>query len=68
MIFFFAYFCSKHRLWVKAVLTSTHNLRLGAKVRKICILLYSPILLYESGGHDKGVYITLTCYPDDTAG
>ena len=32
----FLIFCSKHRLWV---LTSTHNLCFGAKIRKKCIPL-----------------------------
>ena len=32
----FLNFCSKHRLWV---LTSTHNLCFGAKIRKKCIPL-----------------------------
>ena len=29
---------------------STHNLRFGAKKRKIGIPLHSPVLPYESGG------------------
>ena len=33
----------------EAVLTSTHNLCFGAKIRKICIPLYTPVLLYKSG-------------------
>ena len=33
----------------KAVLTSTHNLCFGAKIRKIGILLRTPVLLYKSG-------------------
>ena len=47
----FSYFCSKHRLWVhaEAVLTSTHNLCYGAKIRKTGIPLHSPVLLYKSG-------------------
>ena len=31
------------------VLTSTHNLCFGAKIRKIGILLHTPVLLYKSG-------------------
>ena len=33
----------------EAVLTSAHNLCLGAKTRKIGIPLHTPVLLYESG-------------------
>ena len=33
----------------EAVLTSTHNLCFGAKIRKIGILLHTPVLLYKSG-------------------
>ena len=32
-----------------AVLTSTHNLCFGAKIRKIGIPLQTPVLLYKSG-------------------
>ena len=32
----------------KAVLTSTHNLCFGAKIRKIDIPLQTPVLLYKS--------------------
>ena len=36
---------------VEAVLTSTHNLCFGAKIRKIgtCIPLHTPVLLYKRG-------------------
>ena len=33
----------------KAVLTSTHNLCFGAKIRKIGMPLQTPVLLYKSG-------------------
>ena len=33
----------------EAVLTSTHNLCFGAKIRKIGILLNTPVSLYKSG-------------------
>ena len=33
---------------LKAVLTSTHNLCFGAKIRKIGIPLHTPVLLYKS--------------------
>ena len=43
----------------EAVLTSTHNLCLRAKIRKIGI----PQFCYIKVGF-KGVYITCTCFPD----
>ena len=33
----------------EAVLTSTHNLCFGAKIRKLGIPLHTPVLLYKSG-------------------
>ena len=42
----FLIFAPKHRLWV---LTSTHNLCFGAKIRKIGISLHTPVSLYKSG-------------------
>ena len=33
----------------EVVLTSTHNLCFGAKIRKIGISLHTPVLLYKSG-------------------
>ena len=35
-LYFFLYFCSKHTLWVfgEAVLTSTHNVYFGSKIKK----------------------------------
>ena len=33
----------------EAVLTSTHNLCFGAKIRKMGIPLQTPVLLYKSG-------------------
>ena len=47
----------------EAVLTSTHNLCLGAKLRKIvcpCI----PQFFYIKVGYE-GVYFSWTCFPDD---
>ena len=38
----------KRLISAEAVLTNTHNL--GAKVRKIGIPLYTPVLLYKDGG------------------
>ena len=44
---------AQNRLWVyvrtASPLTSTHNLCFGAKIRKICITLHTPVLLYKSG-------------------
>ena len=34
----------------EAVLTCTHNLCFGAKIRKIGINLHTPVLLYKRGG------------------
>ena len=34
---------------IEAVLTSTHNLCFGAKIRKIGLPLHTPVLLYKSG-------------------
>ena len=34
---------------LEAVLTSIHNLCIGAKIRKIGIPLYTPVLQYKSG-------------------
>ena len=51
-VFFIFLFCSNHRLWVhggEAVLTSTHTLCFGAKIRKVGIPLQTPFSLYESG-------------------
>ena len=45
----------------EAVLTSTHNLCFGSKIRKIGIPLQTPVLLYESGV--QGVYMSRT-FPD----
>ena len=46
----------------EAVLTSTHYLCFGAKIRKIGIPLQTTVLLYNSGV--QGVNITRTCFPD----
>ena len=39
----------RYTLEREAVLTSTHNLCFGAKIRKIGIPLQTPVFLYESG-------------------
>ena len=52
--------------WIaEAVLTSTHNLCFGAKIRKIGIPLHTPVMLNKSGV--LGLYISRTCFPDVTA-
>ena len=51
----------------KAVLTSTHNLCFGSKIRKICILLQTPVFLYIKVGFrggGGGEFILRTCFPD----
>ena len=48
----------------EAVLTSTHNLCLGAKIRKIGIPCI-PQFCYIKVGY-KGVYIKQTCFHDET--
>ena len=47
----------------EAVLTSTHNLCFGAKIRKIGISLHTQVLLYIKVGF-KGVYMSRICFPD----
>ena len=41
--------CARWRSYKVSVLTSTHNLCFGAKIREIGIPLHSPVLLYEIG-------------------
>ena len=55
--------CYKENMpWRGGSITSTHNLCFGAKIRKISIPLYSPVLLYRSGV--QGVYMSHTCFSD----
>ena len=42
----------------EAVLTSTHNLCFGAKIRKIGIPLHTPVLQYKSGVFKEGIHST----------
>ena len=42
-------FWSKNKKRGVAVLTCTHNLCFGAKIRKTGIALHTPVLLYKSG-------------------
>ena len=51
----------------EAVLTSTHNLCFGAKIRKIGIHRCIPQFCYIKVGF-KGVFIARTCFPDDMIG
>ena len=55
LIFFFFLLNSGVSKFGDAVLTCTHNLCFGAKIRKIGIPLHTPVLLYKS---------TRTCFPD----
>ena len=48
-------------LKAEAVLTSTHNLCFGAKIRKIGIPLHTPDCMKVGF---KGVFIARTCFPD----
>ena len=70
-LIYFSCFYSKHWLWVhvrtafsEAVLTSTHDLCFGAKIRKNVYPCKSQFYYIKVGC--KGVFITRTCYPDDT--
>ena len=53
----------KHVHASEAVLTSTHNLCFGAKIRKKNVYPCKPQFYYIKVGC-KGVYILRTCYPD----
>ena len=53
----------KNRL-AEAVLTSTHNLCFGAKIRKIGLPLHAPVFYIKVGF--MGVFIAQTCFPDET--
>ena len=65
---YFSYVCSKHRLWVhvaEAVLTSTHNLCFGSKIRKKnrYTSLYPSFATDDVKVGFKGVYMLRACYP-----
>ena len=53
--------CTRYNRLAEAVLTSTHNLCFGAKIRKIGI----PQFCYIKVGF-KGVYITRAYFRDST--
>ena len=60
----------KHVYWYMQLISGerlqdhwSSGLIFGAKIRKIGILLHTPVLLLKMGY--KGLYITWTCYPDD---
>ena len=61
MLIFFLMFAQNkdcgYTIGAEAVLTSTHNLCFGAKLRKIGIPLHTPVLLYKSGVQG-GIYYT----------
>ena len=63
-LLYFPYFCSKHRLWVHVrtatVLTSTHNLCFGPKIRKNRIPLHTQFYHIKVGL--KGVFIARKCF------
>ena len=42
----------------EAVLTSTHNLCFGSKIRKKCIPLYTPVLLHKKSGVQGIIHFT----------
>ena len=54
-------------MWVhaEAVLTSTHNVCFGSKLRILDIPLQTPFSLAYIKVGFKGVYISRTCFPDD---
>ena len=65
-LLYFPYFCSKHRLWVHVrtatVLTSTHNLCFGPKIRKKSYTPAYPVLPYKSRV-EGGIHCT-EMFPD----
>ena len=51
-------------IFAEAVLTSTHHLCFGAKIRKIGLVYpWKPQFYYIKVGF-KGVFIAWTCFPD----
>ena len=50
-------------IFAEAVLTSTHKLCFGAKIRKIGTPLHTPVCRIKVGF--KGVYIIRTCFHDE---
>ena len=44
---------------IEAILTSTHNLCFGAKIREVGISLHTPVLLYKSGVQGRIHYMDL---------
>ena len=54
--------CGYTNRFAEAVLTSTHNLCFGAKIRKIGIPLHTQF--YYIKVRFEGVYFTRTCFPD----
>ena len=50
------------KVFADAVLTSTHNVCFGSKIRKVGIPLQTPVFFYTKV---KGEYVSRTCFPDD---
>ena len=61
-IFFSCKKIKVHSPAAEAVLTSTHNLCFGAKIRKIGIHICISQFCYIKVGFKGAVYITRTCY------
>ena len=66
-VYFYTWLFLNHYSFAEAVLTSTHNLCFGAKIRNIGIPLQTPVLLYKIGvkgytfhGH---VFLMQQCIP-----
>ena len=55
---FFLFLLQNIDLPPEAVLTSTHNLCFGAKIRKIGIPVHTPVLLYKSGVQGGNLHYT----------
>ena len=49
----------------EAILTSTHNVCFGLKIRKLGLPLQTPVFFYIKVGF-TGVYISRTCFPDES--
>ena len=60
----FSYYSAQNRDCGYTVITSTHNLCFGAKIRKISIPLQTPVFICIKAGF-KRVYFSWTCFPDD---
>ena len=52
---------TRQNLLAQAILSSTHNVCFGSKIRKIGMSLQTPVFLYK-GGVEEGIHFT--CFPD----